>query len=72
MQVSQEAIHLSLYDPRRRRTTDRSLTQKLRTARPIRRPKIARKPTGRGVIRGIVSISARPAEVEDRRIPGHG
>ncbi|MFD5423175.1 IS30 family transposase [Streptomyces sp. NPDC127069] len=71
MQVSHEAIYLSLYDPRRRQAIDRSLTQRLRSARPMRRPKIARRPTGRGVIRGMVSISARPAEVEDRKVPGH-
>ncbi|MFD4971283.1 IS30 family transposase [Streptomyces sp. NPDC058424] len=70
-QVSHEAIYLSLYDPRRRQAIDRSLTQRLRTARPMRRPKVARKPTGRGVIRGMLSISARPAEVEDRTVPGH-
>jgi len=71
MQVSHEAIYLSLYDPRRRQAIDRSLTQRLRTARPMRRPKVATRPTGRGVIRDMVSISARPAEVEDRTVPGH-
>ncbi|MET7931679.1 IS30 family transposase [Streptomyces sp. NPDC058293] len=71
MQISHEAIYLSLFDPRRRQAIDRSLTQRLRTAGPMRRPKVARRPTGRGVIRGMVSISARPAEVEDRKIPGH-
>ncbi|MEU2359085.1 IS30 family transposase [Streptomyces misionensis] len=71
MQISHEAIYLSLYDPRRRQAIDRSLTQRLRSGRPMRRPKIARRPTGRGVIRGMVSITARPAEVEDRKIPGH-
>ncbi|MFF3246436.1 IS30 family transposase [Streptomyces sp. NPDC002870] len=71
MQISHEAIYLSLYDPRRRQAIDRSLTQQLRTARPMRHPKVARRPTGRGVIRGMVSISARPAEVEDRKVPGH-
>ncbi|MFE9976063.1 IS30 family transposase [Streptomyces hirsutus] len=72
MQISHEAIYLSLYDPRRRQAIDRRLTQRLRSARPMRRPKIARRPTGRGVIRGMVSITARPAEVEDRKVPGHG
>ncbi|MFF2965042.1 IS30 family transposase [Streptomyces sp. NPDC057963] len=71
MQISHEAIHLSLYDPRRRQAIDRDLIQRLRSARPMRRPKIARRPTGRGIIRGMVSITARPAEVEDRRVPGH-
>src|SRR4051812_24095273 len=71
MQISHEAIYLSLYDARRRQAIDRSLTQRLRSARPMRRPKIARRPTGRGIIRGMVSITARPAEVEDRKVPGH-
>jgi IS30 family transposase len=59
MQISHEAIYLSLYDPRRRQTIDRSLTQRPRPARPMRRPKIARRPTGRGIIRGMVSITGR-------------
>ncbi|GGX42301.1 hypothetical protein GCM10010353_66850 [Streptomyces chryseus] len=66
-----EAIYLSLYDPRRHQAIDRSLTQRLRSGRPMRHPKIARRPTGRGIIRGMVSITARPAEVEDRKVPGH-
>ncbi|GAA3123195.1 hypothetical protein GCM10020254_82910 [Streptomyces goshikiensis] len=36
----------------------------------MRRLKAAAKPTGRGVIRENVSISARPAEAEDRTVPG--
>ncbi len=71
MQISHEAIHLSLYDPRRRQAIDRSLTQRLRSGRPMRRPKLARRPTGRGIIRGMVPITARPTEVKDRKIPGH-
>ncbi|MFJ8026100.1 hypothetical protein [Streptomyces sp. NPDC096311] len=72
MQISHEAIYLSLYDPRRRQAIDRSLTQKLRSARPMRRPKLARRPSGRGTIRGMVSITARPVEVEDRKVPAIG
>lgn len=71
MRISHEAIYLSLYDPRRRQTIDRKLTQRLRTARPMRQPKKARRPSGRGIIRDMVSISERPAEVEDRSVPGH-
>lgn len=71
MQISHEAIYLSLYDPRRRQAIGRSLTQRLRSARSMRRPKIARRPTGRGIIRGMVSITARPAEVVDRKVPSH-
>ncbi|WUI03990.1 IS30 family transposase [Spirillospora sp. NBC_00431] len=72
LQISHEAIYLSLFDPRRRRSLDRTLTRRLRTARPMRQPKRAKQRTGRGVIRNMVSISTRPAEVDDRVLPGHG
>lgn len=71
MQIAHEAIYLSLYDPRRRQAIDRNLTQRLRSARPMRRPKIARRPSRRGIIRGMVSITARPTEVDDHKVPGH-
>ncbi|MFI6396481.1 IS30 family transposase [Nonomuraea sp. NPDC050540] len=71
LQISHEAIYLSLFDPRRRRSIDRTLTRQLRSARPMRHPKGAKQRTGRGVIRDMVSISARPAEVDDRTLPGH-
>jgi IS30 family transposase len=61
---------LALFDPRRK-AIDRTLTQRLRTGRPMRNPKRARKPDGRGVIRELVPISERPAEVETRQIAGH-
>ncbi|GGZ32041.1 hypothetical protein [Streptomyces poonensis] len=54
VQISHQAIYLSLHDLRRRQTIDRGLTQRLRSARPMRRPRIARR-TWRGVIRGMVS-----------------
>ncbi|MET7649111.1 IS30 family transposase [Streptomyces sp. NPDC005426] len=71
MQISHEAIYLSLYDPRRSQAIDRGPTQRLRSGRPMRRPKLARRPTGRGIIRGMVSITDRPTGVEDRKVPGH-
>ncbi|MEU6667946.1 IS30 family transposase [Streptomyces sp. NPDC046727] len=71
MRISHEAIYLTLFDPRRRHAIERALTQQLRTGRPMRRPEVAVRPTGRGVIRDMVSIIARPAEVEDRTVPGH-
>ncbi|WP_243741261.1 hypothetical protein [Streptomyces sp. 8K308] len=65
MQISHEAIYLSLYDPRRRQAIDRGLTQRLRSARSMRRPKIARRPTGRGIIRweGDLVMGTRPSAV---------
>jgi IS30 family transposase len=37
----------------------------------MRYPRGARLPQGRGHIKDMVNISARPAEVEDRAVPGH-
>jgi IS30 family transposase len=71
MRISHEAVYLSLFDPRRRLAIDRTLTQRLRTARPIRQPKAARRPSGRGVLRDMVPLSARPAEADERTVPGH-
>lgn len=70
MRISHEAIYLALFDPPRK-ALDRTLTQRLRTGRPMRRPKRARKPGGRGVIRELVSIGERPAEVETRQVAGY-
>ncbi|WP_411108639.1 IS30 family transposase [Streptomyces sp. c-19] len=71
MQISHEAIYLWLYDPRRRQAFDRSVTQRLRSGRPMRHPKIARRPTGRGIIRGMVSITARPCRGRGPQGPRH-
>ena len=49
----------------------RELTQYLRTGRVIRRPKGVRLPDGRGGRPNTLHISERPAEVEDRAVPGH-
>jgi transposase, IS30 family len=38
----------------------------------IRRPRGVRLPDGRGARPGILHISERPAEAEDRAVPGHG
>jgi IS30 family transposase len=65
MRVSHEAIYLTLFDPRRK-AINRTLTRKLRTRRPMRHPKRARRPTGAGVISDLVPISERPVEVETR------
>ncbi|MFI6955953.1 IS30 family transposase [Nocardia sp. NPDC050408] len=71
MRISHEAIYLSLFDPRRRKAIDRGLTRQLRSGRVMRHPKRARRPDGRGVIKDLVPISERPAEVENRMVAGH-
>lgn len=71
MRISHEAIYLTLFDPRRKKAIDRTLGRKLRTGRRMRHPKRARRPDGRGVISDLVSISERPAEVENRQVAGH-
>jgi IS30 family transposase len=72
MRVSHEAIYLSLF-VQSRGALKRELTKQLRTGRAMRFPRGARTRAGqgRGQLVGTVSIRARPAEVEDRAVPGH-
>jgi IS30 family transposase len=51
----------------------RELTRQLRTGRSVRRAKAHRGLVGdgRGQLTGIVHISARPDQAEDRAVPGH-
>ena len=69
MRVSHETIYQSLY-VEGRGALKRKLTKCLRTGRALHKPR--RKSTERrGRIQGMVNISERPPEVEDRVIPGH-
>ncbi len=70
MWVSHETIYLSLF-VQGKGTLRRELAQCLRTGRAYRRPKTKRAPSGKGQIVNPVMISERPAEVEDRAVPGH-
>lgn len=70
MHVSHESIYRTLY-VQSRGALRRELTAYLRTGRVLRRPRGVRVPDGRGGRPGIVNISERPAEVEDRAVPGH-
>ncbi len=69
--MSQETIYRSLF-VQARGVLKKELLQHLRSKRTIRRSKQARRNgDGRGQITDIVSISERPASVEDRAVPGH-
>ena len=68
MRIAPETIYQSLYVQTRGRLR-RDLTRYLRSARAKRKPR--RPPTGQGRIPAMVSISERPAEIEDRAVPGH-
>lgn len=69
MRVSHETIYQSLY-VQSRGALRRELTECLRTGRAVRRPK-RRADERRGRIPNMINISERPAEVEDRHVPGH-
>jgi IS30 family transposase len=70
MRVSHETIYLSLY-VQARGALRRELARNLRSGRMTRRP-VGQLPTvGRGQLRNTVHISERPAEAEDRAVPGH-
>jgi len=70
MRVSHETIYLSLFVPARSPLSPR-LTQRLRTGRAMRYPKVARQSSGRGRLRGMVPLHERPSEADDRQVPGH-
>jgi transposase, IS30 family len=67
--VSHETIYKSLY-LQGRGGLERELRHALRTGRARRRRRGYRV-VGRGKVQDMVMISERPAEVEDRAVPGH-
>ena len=69
--VSHETIYKSLFI-QARGVLKKELLAHLRTERTVRRPRqITLKGKGLGQIPEAVSISQRPASVEDRAVPGH-
>ena len=70
-QVSHETIYRSLYI-QARGVLKKELLEHLRAKRTVRRSKHASlKRNGLGQIKDAISISERPASVEDRAVPGH-
>jgi len=67
--VSHETIYRSLY-LQGRGGLRKELLEALRSGRTRRRPR-GRRVEGRGKLKGMVMISDRPAEVDDRAVPGH-
>ena len=70
-QVSHETIYRSLYI-QARGVLKKELLEHLRAKRTVRRSKHASlKRNGLGQIKDAISISQRPASVQDRAVPGH-
>ena len=70
MQISHEAIYRSLFI-QARGVLKKELMAHLRTAGQMRQAKGGTTKSGLGQIVDTVSIRERPAEVEDRAVPGH-
>ena len=70
MRISHETIYLSLF-VQSRGALRRELAAQLRSGRVARRVQVRALPQGRGQIVGKLMISERPAEIEDRAVPGH-
>jgi IS30 family transposase len=70
MRTSHEAIYQALY-VQGRGALRRELTACLRTGRALRVPRARRRARGKGFVSDEILISERPAEAEDRAVPGH-
>jgi len=70
MRISHEAIYQALY-VQGRGALRRELTACLRTGRALREPRARTRAKGKKFVTDQVRISARPAEVADRAVPGH-
>ena len=69
MRISHEAIYQALY-VQGRGALRRELTACLRTGRALRVPRARSRARGQGFVSEAILISQRPAEVEDRAVPG--
>jgi IS30 family transposase len=69
MQVSHETIYRTLF-VQTRNALRKELVKHLRTQRDYRKPKKSRKGKTAAIVDGV-SIRERPAEADDRAVPGH-
>jgi IS30 family transposase len=70
MRISHEAIYQALY-VQGRGALKRELVTCLRTGRALRVPRARARQHRDGMVTSEVMISARPAEADDRAVPGH-
>lgn len=70
MRISHEAIYQALY-VQGRGALRRELTACLRTGRALRVPRARTRGRGKNFVTPEIMISQRPAEAEDRAVPGH-
>jgi IS30 family transposase len=70
MRISHEAIYQALY-VQGRGALRRELSACLRTGRALRVPRARTRGRGKKFVTAEVMISERPAEAEDRAVPGH-
>jgi len=70
LRVSHETVYRDLYMPSRG-VFDAGMFHHLRSERPIHRPRRKMSSHGRGRIRNMVSIHARPVEADAREVTGH-
>ena len=70
MRVSHETIYLSLF-VQSRGALRKELTRYLRSGHSTRRPKGHSVMNGQGQLRGTLNIRERPADANDRAVPGH-
>lgn len=70
MRISHEAIYQALYI-QGRGALKRELVACLRTGRALRTPRERARQSGKTFVTDEVKISKRPAEADDRAVPGH-
>ena len=70
MRISHEAIYQALY-VQGRGALKRELVACLRTGRALRVPRAQTRQRGRRFVTPEIMISERPAEADDRGVPGH-